>query len=79
MIIGEQANSSRILLAYYAEGHANLCQSLQQVLEIRQRHQTTVQGTHPYDRPVVVRSMGIRYHGPLPNSSQATKVTSSWH
>ena len=78
-IVGEQVDPSRILQAYYAEGHANLCQSLQQVSEIRQCHQTTLRGTHPYDGPVAIRLMGIRYHGSYPNSSQAAKVPSSWH
>ena len=33
----------------------------------------------PYDGPVAIRSMRIRYYRPLPNSGQATKVPSSWH
>ena len=69
MIVDKQVDLCRILLAYYAEGHANLCQSLRQMLEIRQYHQTIVRRTHPYDSLVVVYSVGIRYHGPLPNSS----------
>ena len=72
-IVGEQADTSKILQAYYAEGCANLCQSLQQVSEIRQCHQTTLRGTHSYDGPMAIRSMGIRYHGSFPNSSQAVK------
>ncbi|XP_030936116.1 uncharacterized protein LOC115961243 [Quercus lobata] len=35
--------------------------------------QTTARGTHPYDGPMAACSIGIRYHGPLPNSSQAAK------
>ena len=78
-IVGIQANSSRILLAHFTEGCANLCQSLRQVSKFWQHHQTTVCGTHPYDNPMAVRLVGIRYYGPLPNGSQATEVPSSWH
>ena len=28
---------------------------------------------------MAVHSIGIRYHGPLPDSSQAVKVPGSWH
>ena len=73
-IVGTQADSSRILLAHYAEGHANSCQSLRQVSEVRQHHQTTARGTHPYDGFVAVHSVGIRYYGPLPMAIRQLKV-----
>ena len=55
-IAGEQSDSSRTLLAYYADERANLCQNLRQVPKVRHRHQTTVRGTHP---------VGIRYQNRL--------------
>ena len=78
-IISAQAYSSRILLAHHAEGQASLCQSLRQVSKVQQCHLTTVRGTHPYDNPIAIRSMGVRYHGSFPNSNQVTEVPSSQH
>ena len=71
---GAQADSSKILLAYYAKGWANLCQGLQQVLEIRQRHQTTIQGTHPYDNPWSFAQWGLDIIGPFPIAVRQLKL-----
>ena len=68
-IISTQVDPSRILLAYNAKGHASLCQVLRQVLEVQQFHQTIIRRTNTHDGPLVIRSMGSRYHGPLPDRS----------
>ena len=33
----------------------------------------------PHDGPMVIHSMGIRYHEPLPDNIQVAKVLSGWH
>ena len=79
MVIGAQADSGWILLAHHAEGCPSLFQSLQQMSKVRPRHRTANRRAHSNDGPVAFRSMGIRYHGPIPNSDEITEVFSGRH
>ena len=50
---------------------------MRQVSEIRQPHKATNRGAHSNYGPIAIRSVGIGYHGPVPNGGQAVKVLSS--
>ena len=76
MVTSAQANSGRILLVYHAEGYLSLCQSLRQMSEVQQYHQTTNRGVYSDDSSVAFCSKGVKHHGPIPNGSKIVEVTS---
>ena len=45
--------------------------------EVQQSNQATIRRAHTYDGSLVVRAMGIRHHGSLPNSLKIAKISSS--
>ena len=45
--------------------------------EVWQPNQVTDGGAHPKEDPMAFHSMGVGYHGPVPNSSQTVEVSSS--
>ena len=47
--------------------------------KIQQYHQTAVRRVNPYDSPMVVRSVGVRHHGTVPNSGAIAEVLDSGH
>jgi len=79
MITSTQVDSSRILLAYHAEGCPSLCQSLRQMPKVQQHHQIANGRAQPDDDPMAFYSIGIGNHGPIPNSDETTEVPSGRH
>ena len=76
MITSAQVDLSRVLLAYHAEGCQSLCQSLRQVLEVQQHHQTTNRRANSDGSSMALYSMGVRHHEPIPNGSKTIEVPS---
>ena len=74
--IGSQAHTSRVLLAYNAEGYPILRKSMWQVPMLQQCHKITVWTIHPDERPMALRSMGTGHHGTLSDGDVTTQVPS---
>ena len=79
MITCAQADLGRILLAYHAEGCPSLCQSLCQVSEVYQHHQTANRRAHLDDSSVAFCLIGVRHHGPIPDSGKTVEDPSGWY
>ena len=77
MVVGVEINPSRVLLANHVEGCLCIRQRVRQVSEIWQPYQATDKGAHPDDGPMAFHSVGVRYHGPIPNNDQTVEVLSS--
>ena len=74
MIISTQTNLGQIPLAHHAEGHPGLCQNLRQVPEVQQCHQIAVGRINSNNGPVAICSVGIKHHGPIPDSSTVVEI-----
>ena len=70
VIIGPQAHTSKVLLAYNAEG----CPILRKVSTLQQCRKATVRTTYPDERPMAYRSMGTGHHRTFFDSNAITKV-----
>ena len=57
----------------------DLCQSLRQMPKIQQYHQIAVRRVDTYDSPMVVRLVGVRHHGAVPNSGMIDEVPDNGH
>ena len=79
MIVGTQADSSRVLLAHYAKRHSDLCQSLRQMLKIQQHHPTAVRRIDPYNNPMVVHLVEVKHYETVSNSGVTAEVPDSGH
>ena len=79
VVVSTQIRSNGVLLTHHVEGCSNLCQSLRQVSKVQQCHQTAVRRVDPNDSPMAVRSVGIRHHRAIPDSSMVAEVPHSRH
>ena len=77
-IIGPQAHTSRVLLAFNVEGYPILREGIWQVPTLQQCRKATVRTTHPDKRLMAFRSIGTKHHRTLSNGNATTQVPCCW-
>ena len=73
-IAGSQAHTSRVLLAYYIEGHSVLREGVQQMPMLQQHYITTVRTTYPNECFLTIHLMGAQHNGTLPYGNTTSQI-----
>ena len=73
-LASSKADTSRVLLAYYAVGHPVLHESVWQVPALQQHHMIAISRTNNNKRPLAVRPVGIGHSRTYPYGNMTAQV-----